>query len=428
MMSATDPPTGSQLHWSVRRSSGRSNAVLGVVDQGLSSLTNLAAVLAAAATLSVTEFGIFAAVYAAYLIASGASQALVSQDLVLAFGDEPDMAQRMIAAMAFTACFSAVPVAALLVSGFLLDGLGPSLIALALLTPFLLVQDTIRFGCSILGSMRLAVVLDAVWGALLIAGVWTVSSLLDVPRSSLMLTLLWGAAGAVSGILGVLLIVRHLPRSGPLNLRDEYLRRDFLGLRFLVEFLAVRGSSQALALILGALAGIAATGALRGATTLFGPLTMLLLAASTFAIPVIRSQDRAHQDRILISLATGLALLAGAMTVAFLAIPDTWGERLLGQTWAIAEPLILPVGLQVMALALSSMGYTALRMSAPTKTLSLRLIGALVQVVFFFGGYQIDGVQGAVWGLAAAAGAQAGLNAASYARESRTVRAERKSR
>jgi len=113
--------------------------------------------------------------------------------------------------------------------------------------------------------------------------------------------------------------------------------------------------------------------------------------------------------------------------VVFLAIPDTWGERLLGQTWSIAEPLTLPVGLQVMALALSSIGYTALRMSAPTKTLSLRLIGALVQMVFFFGGYQVDGVQGAVWGLAAAAWVQAGLNAASYARESRTVRDERKS-
>ena len=108
-----------------------------------------------------------------------------------------------------------------------------------------------------------------------------------------------------------------------------------------------------------------------------------------------------------------MALYAGALML----LSDRAGEALLGASWAGAQDLVPPIAALTAATGLNATLGALLRLLAPRATLSLRLASAALMPPLFACGYVLAGVQGAAWGLAAAAGAQTVLLAWQLARQ-----------
>ena len=286
--------------------------------------------------------------------------------------------------------------------------------------PFLVGQEIMRFACAVQSRMRVALVLDTIWLVCVALFLGVVS--FAVPKESIQawhIASAWAGSGIISFGVGSILIPWKRGAAGAFA---QYLAQDFIGRRFLVEFLAMRGASQSLGLALGGLSGAVAAGAYRGASTLSGPLAVLLGTVSSFGAPLLRSVDIRRRTYWLMCLSLILALLAGVWTLALSLLPDSIGRFVLGETWDVARNLIIPIALQTVALGVSIPFIMALRVHWPRVTLWVQLAGSVLTVALFFSGLLICGVVGAAWGQFLAASLQAILVCITYFRFSKRSR------
>lgn len=388
------------------------NATLSLASQGLSSLTNMAAAILAAQATSKDEFGRFSIALLTYAVIVPGIQALVSQELVLTTGTRDERVSRSRDALLFSVLVAAVVGLLLIGTGlFVVKSLAGVLLPLGLLLPFLQLQDTGRFAAAAIQTMRTAVVSDGLW---LVLGV---GSMLVLRAANCSSASAYVIAWAVSGSLSGLSVLKSFSAAdgSRLSLR-RYAGRHFLGYRFLGEFLAMRASSQILTVLLSVFVGYAATGGLRGATVLFGPLVVLILASSSFGIPIIRSSAPEHRERTLAALALLLAGSCVLLTLLLQSVPLEAGRQMLGATWNGALEFVLPVGAQLTLTSLSTAIFVALRMIAPRSTLKLRVVPAVLLPAFFFAGLAMGGAVGAAWGIAAGSGLQCLIAAVAFQR------------
>lgn len=390
----------------------RINAVLGVIDQGVSSLTNFGIVIVAALALTRHEFGAFSAAYIVCGLLVACAQAVIGQELVLTRGSRAVALARCRDALLFAA-FLGVAMGALISAGAWFFGeLRWPLLIVGVTLPFLLVQDTVRYCASLLGTMPLAVISDASWLALATIGVVGLQLVQGDPSPASYIAI-WTVAGSLAGLLS---LYRFREPSLPRPTLNRFRVRSYLGYRFIWEFLALRASSQTLILVLGILAGLSATGAFRGATTLFGPLIVVILAATSFGAPVISSIHIARRDTALILMTAVLLLACLTLTTTLLLLPEAAGARVLGDTWEAARKFVLPIGAQTAFTSISTVAFLALRIVEPKATLSLRLYPALVMVPLFFFGYWTAGTVGAAWAIALTSACQSVLALFAYLR------------
>ncbi len=368
-------------------------AVLGAVDQAVSSLTNFAVVVIAAHLLSAGEFGVFAFSYTVYSIIISGQQALIGQVLVLEYGTSELLRTRIREALFLSLGVSIFVSLVILSWGlFASDNLGPSLVVLALCIPGLFLQDACRFGCSVLNRMSLAVWSDVMWAAF--AVVFLAIGVRFYGSGVVVLMSAWTIAGAVAGVMFAI----HFAAGGRPSV-ERFMRSDYLGYRFVLEFVIARAPSQALVLVLGLIAGLEATGGVRGATVLFGPLAVVLNAASSFGAPVLRSVLPNRRTPALVVMGIILSSVAVTLSLVLLYIPSSVGERMLGDSWSQSREVLFPIGVQMVFLSLATVIFLALRLVSPESTLRLRIIAAGVIVPSFCVGYIVGGVVGAVWGL-----------------------------
>ncbi len=214
------------------------------------------------------------------------------------------------------------------------------------------------------------------------------------------LVLVWGLS-ALPALAAGLWLLRPYVRGARADLRP-YLRRGHLGQRFVVEFAVGNGSSQLAVLGLGVFATPLAVGALRGATTLFGPLNVLFNSANAFGPPVLgRLGGKRATVRATAALGLVLAAVGAGWGAALYLLPDRLGQELLGDTWATASALLPATGAQYAVMGLGTCALLTLRVLAPKATLSLQVVFSLLSVGLLLGGYAVAGVAGAAWGLAA---------------------------
>lgn len=403
----------------LRNSGGAKRAaIFSALDQAVSSATNFGSTIAAAVLLSATSFGQFSIAYIVYVIVVGAFQAYIGQELVLRSGDPKSLREASGVAIRFSLAIS-VPVAVgvtLLVAIFLPESL-VALLPFVLALPFLVGQEIMRFACAVQGRMRVALALDSIWLACAVVLLLTVAFV--VPRDSIQAWLIaaaWSLAGVISFAVGSF-ILPWTKQSA--NAHTKYLTRNYIGRRFLVEFLAMRGTSQSLGLALGGLSGVASAGAYRGASTLSGPLAVLLGTVASFGAPMLRDVESSKRTFWLARLALLLAGLAGGWTLVLALIPESIGRLVLGETWFGARSLLIPLALQTVALGISIPFFMGLRVHWPRVTLWVQLTGSVLTVVLFFFGLATWGVVGAAWGQFAAAGLQAIVVCGTYLRFSR---------
>lgn len=374
----------------------RTAATFGVLDQAVSSLTNILVVVMAARISSREDFASFAIVYTVFSVLMGASAAYVGHVIVLDRRGEPHVAAAARAAVVVVAA-SALGVGG--VTAVVLSSADGStaraLAMLGLVLPIVLTQDILRYCFSALRLAHAALIGDI----LRLVAVVAVLGVQPEGSSAGTLVLGWGLSAFPAVLFGVVFLLRR-PVDGRLDVAP-LLRGNSLGRRFVTEYAVGNAASQVSVVTLGVVADKLAVGALRGATTLLGPLNVLFNATTAFGPPQLA---RLPSARRVVRATSFVAVVLGAVAVTWtgvlLLLPEAVGREILGDTWESAHQILVPVGAQYLAMAAGTSAIVTLRVLEPTATLRIQVTFSVVSVGALFAGYALGGVSGAAWGLA----------------------------
>ncbi|MFJ9844248.1 hypothetical protein ACIRYZ_28085 [Kitasatospora sp. NPDC101155] len=396
-VSPTDPPA--------QRSAKRgvlSRVSWGLADQAVTSMINFAVGIYVARELGVHAFGVFSLAWLTYGVVLNVSRGLATDPLMVRFSGVPEAAWRAAAARSSGAALAVGTTlgAVCLLVGLGLGGdVGPAFACLGVALPALLLQDSRRFAFFAAGTGQKAFANDLVQGVALVpamvvaARVGTVAAFL----------LAWGAAAAAAAGYGFLQSgVRPRVTEARGWLREQ---RD-LGSRYLVENVSLSGAGQLRAYGLGAIAGVGAVGAVRGAELLQGPFLALLMGLSLVTVAeaarVLRRTPH-RLGRFCFLLGGGQAGAALLWGTALLLMPDRVGELVLGDVWHTASQLILPATLGVAGAGLGSGAAAGLRaLAAARRSLRCQLFASACYLGGGLGGAALAGTVGSAWGVASA--------------------------
>ncbi len=385
----------------VRSTAGRLSWGLG--DQAVSSLTNFAVGIFVARSLGVADFGVFTLVWVTYGVVLNVSRGLATDPLVVRFSGVPVGSWRSaVSRSSGTALLvGLVSGAVSVLAGIALGGsIGAAFVALGLILPTLLLQDSWRFAFFAAGQGHKAFSNDIVWAVALLpalvlaAGNGTVFGFV----------LAWGASGAVAAGYGCIQ-TRLLPRTGCTR---QWLRqqRD-LGSRYLIENVSNSGAAQLRMYGVGAIAGLADVGAIRGAELLLAPFLAVLMGIGLVGVPeaarlLRRSPRRLPRFCLLLGGGQAIAALAWGSVLLFL-LPGRIGRLVLGSVWEFAADLVLPVTLSVAGAGFTAGAVVGLRgIGAASRSLRARLFASAMYLVGGLGGAAVAGALGSSWGCAAA--------------------------
>ena len=382
---------------------GAARVSWGLADQAVSSITNFVVGIVVARSLGVVSFGVFGLAWVTYAVILNISRGLVTDPLAVRFSGVPRAAWRT--AVAQTSGSSLVvgliTGAVCAVSGLLMGGaLGSAFIALGVVLPGLLVQDNWRFAFIAGGDSRKAFVNDVVWGVALVPAM-----LIAAQHGSVWAYLLaWGASAAVAACFGAVQ-ARILPLPAEITtwLRQQ---RD-LGPRYLVENVSISGAAQIRLFGVGAIAGLAEVGAVRGSELLMGPFLSLLMGLIISTIPEAARVLRSSPDKLIrFCLVLGTVQATGALVwgmALLFVLPDAAGLYVLGPIWPAAAALILPATISVVNSSLQTAAAVGLRaLGASRRSMAMQLFGSLLYVVFGVAGAAVGGAVGSAWGVAIA--------------------------
>jgi len=375
----------------------------GVGDQALSSLTNFLMGILVARSVSPEDFGAFSLAFAVYVLALVTSRGLTGEPLLVRHSHTTDEDWRWATASASGLALgigvlgTIVTIAlAVVVRG----ALGEAFVALAIVFPGLLLQDVWRYAFATRARPMLAFVTDLVWAVVLLPSLFILSA---TGQTSLAWPILvWGVSALLSALVAIG-IGRILPS---LRQASAWFRRSRdLGLRYATEALMALAPTQLTLFVLGAVGGLASTGALRGAMLLLGPIQMLVLGINLIGVPEgVRLARRRSIPGLRLPAAivsTSLAIATLAWGLAIVLLPASIGEKLLGASWATASVVILPM---TIAYGCGSVGYgpsVGLRVLADARrSLRGRTVDAGGQVTFGILGAIAGGASGAAGGLA----------------------------
>ncbi|MEU6235135.1 hypothetical protein [Kitasatospora sp. NPDC047058] len=374
----------------------------GLADQAASSMSNFVVGIYVARSLGVTAFGVFSLAWVTYGVVLNVSRGLATDPLVVRFSGVPEASWRGAVARSSG---TALGVGAALGAVCLLVGLGlggrvgAAFACLGVVLPGLLLQDAWRFSFFAAGTGRKAFVNDLVWGVALVPAMVVAARVGSVAA----FVLAWGASAAVAAAYGC---VQSGIRPRPAGARGWLREQRDLGYRYLVENVSLSGASQLRAYGLGAIAGVGAVGAVRGAELLLGPFLAVLMGLSLVTVPEAARVLRQAPHRLgafcllLGGGQAGAALLWGA---ALLPVPDRLGELVLGSVWPSAAQLIVPLTLGVAGAGLGTGAAAGLRaLGAARRSLRCQLFASAGYVGGGLGGAVLAGTAGSAWGVAAA--------------------------
>ena len=379
------------------------------VDQALSSGTNFVPSLILARVLGPTSFGTFALVFLAWFLVLSVIRSGLMQPYTLSAAPADAAAWRHLTSTAAGAVlFSSVlaglgfGVAALCAG--IGSGAGHALLAVALLSPGLALQEFWRVAAFSAGRARSAALNDAIWAVgQTIAFVAVLTTTRITAAGSLCA---WGAGAWLAAYAGI----RQFNVRPALTLDAWHWLRG--ALRVGVWFTATNalfsvGLFLATAVI-AAEVGREGVGFFRLVqSNLFGPVQLLTVAAESVFLPhlvrAIRADRRAFPVAVKYAGLMVTAVLAYGALVAATAHPLI--SHVFGESFSPAAALVLPM-LVVYALDAASSGASVmLRAQASGGRLvcaqSVATVGRLIAVPVLIGPW---GLAGGVWGLAVGSG------------------------
>ncbi len=383
------------------RSDGARRARWGIVDQGLSSVTNFGVTAAAAHYSDPERFGAFSFGFAVYILSLWVARSLVAEPYVVRLTQADPDARRQEGAKALgtSAVLGVVGMAVMAVLALVLGPPSRSvLIVMGLGLPALLLQDTYRYVLIASGRTGAAAVNDGLWLALQCV---FVAVLVAVHHPDAV----WVAAGFGLGAAAACVAGRFQTGLAPRPAAAwDWLRRyRDLGAPFLYELVVINGVTQLTILAIGIADHVVVVGQLRAGLLLFAPPTVIFAGIFLVGLPeavrLASSPPTVSRLVVVMGLVTSLATVVWA--AALVVVPDSLGEAVLGVNWAPGRRLLVPVGLLTMAAAWMlavSVGLRAL--GAARRTLPTRSYGAPVIFVLGLAGALVDGSVAAAAGLA----------------------------
>lgn len=313
------PPAARRTAW--RRRS------LALVDQGLSSLSNVLAVALVAHVLDPDAFGRFSLSYAVLVAVLGLSRSWFGTRVSLVA--EPAEV-RPAASVALGGLLILTPAIAgvVLGLGWVLTGGQPGLlgVVVALAAPVVCMQDALRFAAVACGRPAVAFASDLVW----LAGLLALIPLLRSASSSVVM-ILWLASAAVALVVAIVgLGVRPSLADGLADLRTRHRTGESISFGTVVT----TGASLVVVGVAGAALGPAAVGSLRGASTVMGPLNVVFAYVNLALTPILVRRSRRLDLKFCRATGAGVLVSVAFWSLLVLVIPESWGHALLGQTWS----------------------------------------------------------------------------------------------
>lgn len=375
----------------------------GLADQAVTSLVSFMVGLYVARSLGVAEFGAFSLAWVTYGVVLNISRGLSTDPLAVRYsGLRRAHWRRAVTRSAGTAIVVGLAAGVVCVAvGLLLGGTtGSAFVALGPVLPALLLQDSWRFAFFVRGRGGSAFVCDLTWAAALVPLLYLAAREPSVTR----FVLAWGVAAGIAAVASGLK-AWVLPR--PSAARSWVSQHRDLGLRYLVENVSVSGAAQLRAYGLGAIAGLSAVGAVRGAELLLGPFFIVLTGVGLVAVPeaarlLRRSPESLTRFCLLLGGAQAAAALVWGLTL-LAALPDSAGREVLGEIWALSAGLILPATLSVASASFSTGAAVGLRaLGVARRSVRAQLLVSTCYVLFGVAGGALDGARGSAWGVAVA--------------------------
>jgi O-antigen/teichoic acid export membrane protein len=384
---------------------GRRTRVLwGLLDEGLSSVTNVLVTVLAARALSSQGFGEFAIVSASTAVVIALVRGAASDTLASAHSADPPEQQRAaVRSGAVTALTTGLVVGAPALALAPLLG-GRDQADLLLLLPFLLglvLQDYLRFAFFVLGRARDAFVNDAFWFVVQVPLLVIASA---NGAGALGLLAVWSGSGALAAVVG-LLQLRALPAS-PAATRPWLRRHRGLWPYLLLDNSLGQASNVGALLVLSLTTTLAEIGAFRVALTVYAPLLVLSRGLIGVAVPEVArvSDDRRGVRRTALLIGLVQLPVAALFAVGLLLLPDSVGRGLFGDTWSLAEPLLGVMVVPIAAVMLANGVAIGLRgLAAGRAGLTARIAVTVLSTVSAAIGAYVDGAHGALvaWAIVA---------------------------
>jgi O-antigen/teichoic acid export membrane protein len=380
------------------RSLGR-RVLTGLGSQGLSSVSNFALVVVVARTSTPREFGAFSIAYSLALLTIVGIRGAVGETLSVMIHDRSDGAAALGASLLIgTATGLTVGLLGILWPE---PGLKPWLLSFAVGLPLLAMQDAGRFVGFASGRPGVAALSDGIWLTL-----------------QVVLWLAFAASGALTGISALMgwwlsagiaaLMVSGVTRRPAILAGWHWLKRYRpVASSFGSETMISLSGNQAAIYALGFVAGFPAAGALRAAQSLYGPVRSFSAGIASVALPEASQRwstgGREAMLGYLRRVSVGVTAMSIVALTALSALPEGLGRGLLDDTWPAAQTVMLPVGVGVVAGAVTVGAHLGLRAVQSTVTLVvLRTATTALTVTGGVGGAAVAGLRGAAHGLAGA--------------------------
>lgn len=369
-----------------------------IIDQVLSSGTNLLLLLLVFRANSGAEFGAFSVAFIIQGIILGSFRAMIGDTLLLRVRRNPT-SSRTDGNLALTLVLSASVVLALVMGAigiFLPDPLRGFVLAMAVAVPFVQLQDIERYLAFAIARPRAAVALDLGWlGAQGAAS----AVVLAITGDPVHLVLAWAAGAAFSAAAGLIGMPWGPARRGIRQLVRAERGRSY---SFLGDFVLTAGTGQAAFLGLSAILPLAEFGLLRFATYLTSPLTNLLAVLRILTLGYfgrLRSPSHAARRATWVGAACYAAVMMSFVVVVVI-IPENVGTAVLGSLWPEARPLVILAGIAeaVRVAQFPAIDYLK-AFVAGSALVTVRAVTALVTTAGLLAGGVVDGPRGALVGL-----------------------------
>ena len=378
----------------------------GVADQVLSSVVNFSLGVAVARTGTPTDFGIYSLIFSAYLISINVARPLGVEPLIITFVERSATVWRdqLRAASGLVVVAGAMLslVALLIGLGFvyLLGQMaGLAFVVLGIGLVGLVLQDTWRLAFFAERRGADAFVNDLVWATVMGAAI--VALTVTGQASVVTLVAAWAIGGNVAALAG---IARVGVTPAPRRAGWWWATQRALARPLLVEHIVTNVAGEAIPYLVGIIAGISAVAAMRAAQLLLGPFNILLQALGLIALPEAVRIAARSRTRLIEAAVAFSGFLASAVIIVGLVmanLPDQVGTAILGQTWALAQSVLIPYTFLIagaMAAAGPTIGLRAIGQAFESMVVGatrsgLSLIGAVV-------GAAGQGATGATLGMA----------------------------
>ena len=343
-----------------------SRALSAVLDQGLSSVSNVLAVLVVARQLDAAAFGSFSVAYTALALFLGVSRAFFGLPLSLTAKDGPSATTSFFHGAWAALLVLSLPVFVVVagVAYLLVQPATPgavlAIVFVGLATPLIVLQDLGRYYALAIGRPQVALLSDIVW-LIGIVALFAVPALAPGAILGLWLSII------IASLAVIVVVFRPAPRwsetRGHLRLRRG-LRESVTG-----TVLLSSGTSLAVNGMATRSYGLELVGGMRGASTAFGPVNTLITFLDFAVLPRLAGRPARESGRLLWSAMAACLFCSACWITVLLLLPDAWGTWLLGDTWERTRSILPITAIEYVLLTVAAVLSLALKARGAARAL-----------------------------------------------------------